>query len=194
MQAALKEQSGRELSYANVGSSWAESPSGDYVNRYEVHLGQGEAVFAAACRSLREWQHFSLGWVQLRPVSAVPLEVGIVLASLANIGPTWWFNVCRIVCVVDERAPVRRFGFAFGTLPDHAESGEECFVVEMTAEGQVTFRIRSISRPHHWLARLFAPFVRFIQRRFVREACERMRDVVGKHVSVSQTPSHTSNL
>jgi uncharacterized protein (UPF0548 family) len=26
--------------------------------------------------------------------------------------------------------PVRRFGFAYGTLPDHVESGEERFTVE----------------------------------------------------------------
>jgi uncharacterized protein (UPF0548 family) len=36
----------------------------------------------------------------------------------------WWLNACRIVYVVDEEGPVKRFGFAYGTLPEHAESGK----------------------------------------------------------------------
>ena len=47
------------------------------------------------------------------------------MAVLARSLGLWWLNACRIVCVIDEDRPVTGFGFAYGTLPDHAESGEE---------------------------------------------------------------------
>ena len=42
----------------------------------------------------------------------------------------WWLNACRIVYVVDESGPISKFGFAYGTLPGHVESGEERFLIE----------------------------------------------------------------
>jgi len=30
----------------------------------------------------------------------------------------------------NEEEPIQRYGFAYGTLPDHAETGEERFLVE----------------------------------------------------------------
>jgi len=44
------------------------------------------------------------------------------VAILARSIGLWWLNACRIVYVVDK---VDKFGFAYGTLPDHAGSGEE---------------------------------------------------------------------
>ena len=51
-----------------------------------------------------------------------------MVAILARSIGLWWLNACRIVAVVDEDGPVKRFGFAYGTLPDHAGSGEERFL------------------------------------------------------------------
>jgi uncharacterized protein (UPF0548 family) len=42
----------------------------------------------------------------------------------------WSLNCCKIVYVIDDDGPVRRLGFAYGTLPEHAEQGEERFTVE----------------------------------------------------------------
>jgi hypothetical protein len=39
-------------------------------------------------------------------------------------------NAARIVYVVDEDGPICRYGFAYGTLAEHAESGEERFTVQ----------------------------------------------------------------
>ena len=39
-------------------------------------------------------------------------------------------NACRIVYRGDNDAGNKRFGFAYGTLEEHAESGEERFTVE----------------------------------------------------------------
>ena len=55
-------------------------------------------------------------------------------------------NACRVVYVVDEEEPIQRYGFAYGTLPDHAETGEERFLVEWNrASGEVWYDILAFS-------------------------------------------------
>jgi uncharacterized protein (UPF0548 family) len=41
--------------------------------------------------------------------------------------------------VVDEDGPVSRYGFAYGTLADHGESGEERFTVEWNRSSDKVF-------------------------------------------------------
>jgi uncharacterized protein (UPF0548 family) len=80
----------------------------------------------------------------------------------------WWVNACRIVAVVDE---ADRFGYACGTLPGHAGTGEERFVVEWDrTDGGVWYDLASFSRPRHALVRLGAAYLRVVQRRFGRES------------------------
>ena len=100
----------------------------------------------------------------------------------------WWSIACRIVYVIDEQHPVRRFGFAYGTLPGHAESGEERFLVEMDENGAVWFDILAFSRSRHVLARIGNPIVRRLQKRFGRESAARMKSVVEKLPSGGATP------
>jgi uncharacterized protein (UPF0548 family) len=111
-----------------------------------------------------------------------PLESAQVVAVLAKVCGLWWLNACRIVYVVNEQAgDVVRFGFAYGTLPRHAESGEEQFLVEWDKrDGSVWYSILAFSRPRHWLARLGYPLVRRLQRRFGRESAEAMLRVVAQ--------------
>ncbi len=53
---------------------------------------------------------------------------------------------------------MRRFGFAYGTLPDHAGSGEELFLIEWDrGEGSVWYDVLAFSRPGHILDRLGYP-------------------------------------
>jgi len=82
--------------------------------------------------------------------------------------------------VVDERdRPVTRFGFAYGTLPEHAESGEERFLIEWDrAGGGVWYDILAFSRPRQLLARLGQPWVRRLQKRFGRESAKVMASAV----------------
>ncbi len=68
-----------------------------------------------------------------------------------------------------------RYGFAYGTLPDHAETGEERFLVEWDRmSGEVWYDILAFSRPHVVLTRLGYPYMRRIQRRFGRESAAAM--------------------
>jgi len=67
---------------------------------------------------------------------------------------------CRIVGVVDESD---RWGFAYRTLRDHPEQGEESFVVSVADEGVVEFKIAAFSRPGEWITRLTGPVGRAAQ-------------------------------
>ena len=62
-------------------------------------------------------------------IAAVGSEV------IVHLGPVQ--APCRVVYVVDE--PDRR-GFAYGTLPGHAESGEELFLVRYDPATEDVFR------------------------------------------------------
>ena len=48
-------------------------------------------------------------------------------------------NACRIVYVIDEQGSSERYGFAYGTLPDHMERGEERFTVEFDTDDQTVW-------------------------------------------------------
>jgi uncharacterized protein (UPF0548 family) len=163
-----------EFTYAGVGDSAGTPPAGYVVDRVRVKLGDGEAAFAAGRAALGLWEQFQLGWVE--PLAPTPrIQVGETVAIGVRVFGVWWLNASRIVYVVNETGPVARFGFAYGTLPAHAESGEERFLIEWDlVTNEVWYSILAFSRPRHWLARLGRPLVRRMQRRFGRESAAAM--------------------
>jgi uncharacterized protein (UPF0548 family) len=164
-----------DFSYQALCATQTEPPPGHDVDHTRVKLGEGEGVFTSARDGLRRWEHFRLGWLQVWPPDA-PIEVGESVALVARQCGLWWLNACRIVYVVKESEPNERFGFAYGTLPEHAESGEERFVVEWDrGSGEVWYDILAFSRPRHFLTRLGYPYVRRVQKRFARESAAAMR-------------------
>lgn len=168
----LDAQSRLGFSYEAVGATRADPPRGFVVDHTRIRLGEGELVFGAGIEALRRWTQFRLGWVEAWP-SESPIRQGEVVAVLARISLFWWLNACRIIYVVDEP---HRFGFAYGTLPDHAESGEERFMIEWDqADNSVWFDILAFSRPNHMLTRLAYLWVRRCQKRFAREAVASLR-------------------
>ncbi|HET6576373.1 MAG TPA: DUF1990 domain-containing protein [Fimbriiglobus sp.] len=163
-----------DFTYPAVGATAATPPPGYVVDRTRIRLGDGEGVFLAARSALGRWEQFRLGWVEACPADT-PLRVGEVVAVVARVLGVWWVNACRVVYAVDEDGPVSRFGFAYGTLPGHAESGEERFLVEWDrATDAVWYDILAFSRPHHLLARLGYPLTRWTQRRFGRDSAAAM--------------------
>jgi uncharacterized protein (UPF0548 family) len=176
----LAKQALANFSYPAVGATASMPPLGYVVDRTRVKLGQGEGDFRAACGALERWRQFDLGWVEAWP-DHCPLEVGQVVAVLGRAIGLWWLNACRIVYVVRETEPIRRFGFAYGTLPAHAESGEERFLVEWDpATDEVWYDILAFSRPQLLATRLGYPVVRRAQRRFARESAARMQRAVAE--------------
>jgi uncharacterized protein (UPF0548 family) len=84
-----------------------------------------------------------------------------------------------IVYVVDEPGPLQRFGFAYGTLPGHAGTGEERFLVEWDrASGEVWYDILAFSRPHQFLSHLGYAYMRRIQKQFKKQSAAAMLTAV----------------
>jgi uncharacterized protein (UPF0548 family) len=186
MGAFLASQTGLDLSYGAVGATATRPPPGYDVDHTRVQLGTGEATFTAAAAALRRWQHFRLAWVEAWPAET-PIREGQVIVIQARILGLWWLNACRIVSVAQEDGAVMRFGFTYGTLPDHAESGEERFLIEWDrAGGAVWYDILAFSRPRHWLARVGYPLTRRLQTRFACGSAAAMRLAVAATASADQ--------
>ena len=99
-------------------------------------------------------------------------QPGDVVAMMVRICGLWWVNPCRILRRCDSATT---HGFVYGTLPEHAECGEEMFCVEKRPDGSVWYVIRAFSHPRHWMAWLGFPLARWWQCRFVRDSQRRMQ-------------------
>ncbi len=175
IEAFLAKQKTLPFTSEHVGTTAGMPPKGFDVDRTRGVLGRGDATFFAARAALRRWQQFDLGWLAATPHDTRH-EVGQTIAVVARFCGCYWLNACRIVYTIDDSGPVTRYGFAYGTLPDHAECGEERFVVEWDrATDEVAYEILAFSRPRHPLARLGYPLVRMLQKRFARDSVAAMR-------------------
>jgi uncharacterized protein (UPF0548 family) len=173
VRAFLAEQGRFDLTYSAVGATAAVPPVGYVVDHTRIRLGEGERTFEAAKAALRRWQQFHLGWVEASSPET-PIKKGEVVAVVARAIGLWWLNACRIIYVVDENEPVHRFGFAYGTLPAHAGTGEERFLVEWGPDNVVWYDVLAFSRPNLLLTRLGYAWVRRAQKRFGKESAAAM--------------------
>lgn len=162
----LELQRSCQLTYDEMGCTQNGSVEGFDCDRYRVELGKGEAVFAAACEAIGDWRMFPAAWTQV--VHEHGIRADETIAVLIKVCGVWWLNSTRIVYVIDDRE--RRFGFAYGTLPGHVESGEELFMVQWDEDDTVWYDLRAVSRPRHWVTRLGYPLARLLQRRFARDS------------------------
>jgi uncharacterized protein (UPF0548 family) len=166
----LDSQRQRDLLLPGVGMTNGAPPSGFVVDTTRIKLGTGEAVFMAGRAALERWAQCRLKWVEATPENT-PIRTGETVALVVRVAGLWCLEACRIVYTIDEDGPIRRFGFANGTLPDHPLIGEERFLIEWKrADDSVSYEILAISRPRQLLARLGYPFVRLLQRRFRRDS------------------------
>jgi uncharacterized protein (UPF0548 family) len=174
----LAAQARLAFTYTAVGATATTPPSGYVVDHSRTRLGEGEAVYTRARAALGRWEQFRLGWVEVWPPET-PIRAGEVVAIVTRQVGLWWLNACRIVYVVDESGSVSRYGFANGTLPDHAGRGEERFLVEWDrSSGAVWYDVLAFSRPHQPLTRLAYPYMRRVQKRFGRESAAAMMRAV----------------
>lgn len=168
------------FTYAEVGATRfdpAAAPPGYTLDHNRVQLGNGVDVFERAVEALKQWRQFDLGWVTLVP-RGVKLEKDAVVAVKARACGTWSLSACRVVYTINEQGPMMRFGFAYGTLPDHVERGEERFLIEWNPiDGSVWYDILAFSQPRHPLVKLGSPVARRLQKRFARESLGVMRTI-----------------
>jgi uncharacterized protein (UPF0548 family) len=163
------------LTYPEHGATRAGLPSGyDQVTR-DVSVGRGRAAFDRAARGLLGWQMHRAAGMSVA-ASAPTAEVGAVVVLGVGWGPLRLPAPCRVVYRVDESD---RRGFAYGTLPGHPERGEESFVLELRADGEVRFAIRAFSRPATALARAGGPLTRVAQALFTDRYVRALRRIAG---------------
>lgn len=178
----LKAQANLPFSYEAVGATSHTPPIGYVVDRTRIKLGKGKQVFQSAQGALQRWEQFRLGWVEAWSPET-PIQPGEVVAVMGRAIGLWWINSARIVYVVNESGPTTSFGFAYGTLPGHVESGEERFLIEWDRDtDDVWYDILAFSRPNHALIHLGYPVVRRLQKRFGRDSAAAMFKAASKAV------------
>jgi uncharacterized protein (UPF0548 family) len=166
----LEAASTAELTYDAVGASLdPDRPSPGLTRRRWSEVVGPATRFEAAAEVLRHWGvHRGAGLVVQTDSD---LEVGTNVAMAARL-PLGWIDLsCRVVAVV--RQPDRA-GFAYGTLPVHAEAGEESFVVERDGD-DTRFTVVAVSRPSDPLARLVPPIAHLLQARATTRYLEALR-------------------
>jgi uncharacterized protein (UPF0548 family) len=174
LRAFLEAQQGGLFSYAEVGASKVGPPDGYKIDHNRIKLGEGLATFALAVQAMQNWQMFNLGWVRVYQFDA-PIQVGACVVVIVRHFGFYSLNATRIVYRVEEAAPVKKYGFAYGTLTEHAERGEERFCVEWNPEdNSVWYDLFAFSQPRHLLAKSVYPLSRMLQRRFARDSKQAM--------------------
>ncbi len=174
--AFLSAQQHQAFSYPEVGCSRQEAPKGYVADHNRIKLGRGNDTFERAKCALKKWKMFDMPWIDLCWPDT-PVEPGANVAVLVSHLRFWSMNACRIVYVIDEHGPSEKYGFAYGTLPDHGECGEERFMVEFNADQTVWYDLYAFSRPST-IARLAYPFTRVLQKRFARDSKTAMQKAV----------------
>ena len=161
-------------SYTEIGATRDTPPLGYDIDHSRIHLGTGRDVFEKAKMAIHRWEMFNLGWIQLCWPTA-PITPETTVAVLARVFGFWVLNACRIVYVIDDPGPIETFGFAYGTLPDHVERGEERFTVQWNhSNDSVWYDILAFSRPNHPLTWLGYLYVRRLQKQFARDSRQAM--------------------
>ena len=173
VQAFLDGQRDRPFSCADIGATRNGAPAGFNVDHNRARLGETRATFERAKIAVRRWKMFAMPWISLYSPGAV-IEVGSTVAVMVSHLGFYSLNAARIVYVIDEPD---RFGFAYGTLPDHSEIGEERFLVEMLPDGSIWYDLFAFSRPRG-LAKLAYPLARRLQRRFAVDSMRAMQTAV----------------
>lgn len=174
----IESQRNLDFTYREVGATNTTPPAGYTVDHNRIQLGFGEDAYLRAIDVLKKWKQFDLGWVTIVP-RGVALEVGATVAIKARAFGTWSLSASRVVYLIEEP---RRFGFAYGTLPDHVECGEERFLIEWLPDDSVWYDILAFSKPRHPLVRMSAPLARMLQKRFARDSLARVvQDIHDEH-------------
>lgn len=175
----LDTQRDAPFTYPEVGAIEHQFPAGYLRNHVRVQLGAGQGTYDAAVSALSRWRQFEVGWVELCWPTTIP-AAGAQVGVLARVWGVWALSVSRIVAVIDEDGPQRRFAIIYGTLPQHVETGEERFqIVWNHSDDSVWYEVEAFYRPHHPLVRRTWPLVGHFPRKFLRESAIALQRAIG---------------
>jgi uncharacterized protein (UPF0548 family) len=147
------------FTYTEIGATadGAQLPPGYRHVRRSARIGTGRERFERAGAAVLRYGMLRGAGVRVAASTEVAQAGTLVLGRLGPIPAP-----CRVVYVVDE--PNCR-GFAYGTLPGHAVTGEERFAVRYDpADGAVSAELVVFSRPATWWSRLGGPLTSLTQR------------------------------
>ena len=180
----LERQRNAPFSYMEIGATRDSAAPHDYtIDHNRVQIGTGCDCFKRATRAVRSWKMFDLTWTKIRRANT-PIETGETVAILINHFGFWSLNAARIVYVFEESVAIEKYGFAYGTLVEHGERGEERFSVEYhEADQTVWYDLYAFSQPNNFWAKIGYPFSRYLQKQFAIESKEAMRRAVLKRSS-----------
>jgi len=153
----LTDLAAKSLTYAEIGATAGAMPARYHHLRKSAVIGRGRSRFDQAAADGMQWGMLRGAGLRVQattPAAAVGSDV------LVHLGPI--AAPCRVVYVVDE--PDRR-GFAYGTLPGHAERGEEAFLVRFDPVSEEVYaEVTAFSVHATWWSRLGSPVTSFVQR------------------------------
>lgn len=178
----LTTQKGKPFSYSEIGLTRREiAPNGYSVDHNRIKIGKGRAAFERAVEAVRNWKMFDLDWTNIC-FDNTPIETGQTVAILISHLGFWSLNAAQIVYTLNEaNDEIERFGFAYGTLAEHGERGEERFTVEYHKRDEsVRYDLFAFSQPNYLLAKIGYPVTRYLQRQFAIESKAAMQKAVGK--------------
>ncbi len=141
-------------------------------DKNQIFLGNGADVWAAAKVAMSEWAMFPDSWARIYYQNPTFTE-GDIVVMCARVFGIWWLNASRILYVNDD---AHHFGFAYGTLPNHVESGEELFQITRDEQGDVYYTLTAFSHPRFWAVRLTYPLSRYFQKKFVRDSLQKVKN------------------
>jgi uncharacterized protein (UPF0548 family) len=146
------------LTYSEVGATAGTLPSGYRHVQKSAVIGKGRARFDEAGATGMRWGMLRGAGLKVEATTEVA-EVGSEV--IVHLGPMR--APCRVVYVVVDE-PDRR-GFAYGTLPGHAETGEELFMVRYDpATDEVHAEVTAFSRHAMWWSKAAGPITSLLQR------------------------------
>ncbi len=168
------------LSYERIGIA-RQTPAGFNADLASAVIGYGRETFERAKSALAQWRHYEMGWVELLPQEA-PIEPGTNVAVVVRHLGFWSLNGCRVVYGIGDRHIGSSFGFAYGTLTNHAEMGEETFEARLAPESEeVVYRIQAVSKPPAAMAWIGYPIARYFQQRFRRDSIRALRRAIDEN-------------
>lgn len=153
----LTDLAGLPLTYPEVGATAGPLPPGYHHVRESAVIGHGRERFEQAADRVMRWGMLRGAGVGVTATTEVAQVGSEVIVALGPVRAP-----CRVVYVLDE--PDHR-GFAYGTLPGHAEIGEELFAVRFDAATETVYaEATAFSRHGTWWSRLGSPLTALIQR------------------------------
>jgi uncharacterized protein (UPF0548 family) len=142
-----------EFNYRGPRTLSGRAPEGYRITELSRVIGAGDVDFDRARHAIAHWRIQSGS--RYVPIT-VPeqAEVGVVSQFRIPFGPLRPTVTCRVFAVIDEPDVA---GFAHEAIRGHPQSGWESFLVERAGNGELTLRIRVVSRPSAWWMRLAGP-------------------------------------